>query len=52
MACHRALKELMAMNLILRIAQGRSHQSARWKWTGISLDELVLPRAERIFVTS
>jgi hypothetical protein len=43
MACHRALKELEAMNVLQCVAKGKSHTPARWNWTGVGVDELVLP---------
>jgi hypothetical protein len=52
MTCNRALKELEAMNVLQCIAKGKSHMPARWKWTGKTLDELVLPSVEALFVTS
>ncbi len=48
----RTLKELKGLGVIKQTAAGKSHQSARWAWTGKSLDELILPSAKSVFVTT
>jgi hypothetical protein len=52
MACHRALKELEAMNVLRCVAKGKSHTPSLWEWTGLALDELLLPSVQTLFVTS
>jgi len=52
MTCNRTLKELEAMNVLKCVTKGKSHILARWRWTEIPLDELVLPSVEGLFVTS
>ncbi|KKM84523.1 hypothetical protein LCGC14_1298370 [marine sediment metagenome] len=48
MACHRALGALEKAGLLKCLQKGTSHKSARWRWTGTSIGELVLPSVERL----
>ena len=52
MTCNRALNELRGLDVLEQVSAGKSHTPARWQWTDKTLDELVLPSARTVFVTS